>query len=410
MNLWNIIDIVNLSIFITVFTIRFKLRADVGKMVFQTETRFVQMFSLAELNSLANILNAVNVVLSFLKTIKYLGRVKVLSGLIATLKFAAVPTVWFFFVFGVIYVGFSIAFFAAFSADTYQYRDQRASMSTLFRMVLYQFEFEALEDANPIIGSILFFIFNTLMVLIMSNIFISIVDESYQKARIEVKEGRLDYLNSSLMHLTGRIVKTFQKMLGHYSDNVEKFRTLGRNIHSVPALTADQKDDVRNTVKEIVERGERELMHDILLLFHFDVTRVMRADDYDLLKSRIAEHKQEKLDLLAATFGKEVFWENDEEATEEKVVLTTADKDRLKNLANQRRRSMHADAQQAVTSEKLTVNIDRTWRSLDALAASGCYPRLDLSKWVTCDAFGTEKPFNLGEFGDIQASESSSDS
>ena len=381
LNFWNIVDLVNITIFFVVFAIRFKLRADIGNVSLVTETQFMQMFSVADQYALSNYLNAANIMMTFFKTIKYLGRIQTLSVLIRTISIAVAPCFWFFVVFGIIYVGFSLSFVLAF-ADTYDFRDNASSLMSLFRMLIYQFNYFAMQRSQQYLAPILFLIYNTAMVLVLSNIFISIIDESYQKARVLVYKGRVDYLNSSLKHLFQRVVRKVESVTGAQSDTLDKFRMLGKSIFQSPSLSNEERDEVRQMVQEILEKQDLELIHDVLIAFHNDVTRVMRQDDLELLKVRIKEVHAERLQALSDHYGENTFWSKGVSEPEDTTILTCTDKQNLRYAANERKESFLKGRQLVKRIATLEEQLSEQMAILNILARSGAVQNLDLDIWI----------------------------
>ncbi|KAJ9442007.1 Polycystin-2 [Diplonema papillatum] len=296
LNLWNIVDLANIIIFVVVFGMRFKLRSDIQDIDLRQETQFIQFFPLSEQFAIVDQMNAGNVMLSFIKTMKYLGRIRALSSLVRTLVNAATPLLYFMAFFGIVYLGFSVAFLLAFGKDLYDFRTISASYMTLLRVVLGSFDYGALKASNHIMAPLLFLVYNTFVGLIILNIFISILDIAYGTARVEVQNGRTDYLNSSLRVLFRRVLYSYRMCIGKKDMVMEQVLSLTRNILKVTTLTKAQRDQLRGFMKTVVEEDDKELLYEVLRAFHQDVNRVMRGDDYHMLMMTVKDvaKKQEE--------------------------------------------------------------------------------------------------------------------
>ena len=59
-------------------------------------------------------------------------------------------------------------------------------MMSLFRALLGDFEYAEMERVDPLVGPLLFVTFMLLVVFVLVNMFIAILAEAYEKAKIEV--------------------------------------------------------------------------------------------------------------------------------------------------------------------------------------------------------------------------------
>ena len=109
-------------------------------------------------------------------------------------------------IFLLVYVGFALAFLSTFGGELPQYRDLITSAVSMFRALLGQFHYEEgphyfdywdMEKANPL-APLLFFLFTVFTVLMLVNMFISILDSAYVQANNEAQGRSFDFLNSAL--------------------------------------------------------------------------------------------------------------------------------------------------------------------------------------------------------------------
>eukprot|EP01063_Lacrimia_lanifica_P030784 TRINITY_DN4962_c0_g1_i1.p1 TRINITY_DN4962_c0_g1~~TRINITY_DN4962_c0_g1_i1.p1 ORF type:complete len:1069 (+),score=408.04 TRINITY_DN4962_c0_g1_i1:114-3320(+) len=292
-NVWNLLDFANVAIFVIVLGLKFKLRSDVGRMSFRDETRYIQLFPVAAVLSLSQSLNSVNIVLMFVKTMKYIGRIKALSILVRTLGTAVVPTCWFLVLFWMLYAGYMFAFHISFAADSFGYKDPSSTLMSLFRMSLGIFEYESLRMTDIYLAPVMFVLYNIVVVVILCNIFISIIDESYGQARWEIQQGRTDYLNSALKLIIGQLQYKWQVFTGTQSSLLDKFSTLVRNIAGVEHLSEEERSMLRIMAKDTLEAMDIELMYEVLMVFNFNPKRVMRLEDHRIFCMTL-EHVREQ--------------------------------------------------------------------------------------------------------------------
>jgi len=128
----------------------------------------------------------VNAVVTWLKILKYLNLFPHLSMLSITLRNAAYPAVSFSVMFGIVFCSCGQAFLLAFGPNLRDYSTFGKSIMSLFRALLGDFDYPSLEDADPVVGPILFTIFIFLVLFVLLNMFIAILTEAYEKAKVEV--------------------------------------------------------------------------------------------------------------------------------------------------------------------------------------------------------------------------------
>eukprot|EP01065_Artemidia_motanka_P003489 TRINITY_DN1166_c3_g1_i1.p1 TRINITY_DN1166_c3_g1~~TRINITY_DN1166_c3_g1_i1.p1 ORF type:complete len:1057 (+),score=210.70 TRINITY_DN1166_c3_g1_i1:117-3287(+) len=294
-DVWNVIDFVNITIFIVVFGYRYKMRFDLAAVEIRTETQFIQFYPIAWQQSFVKYLNSFNVIFSFMKLVKYLGKIRVLGRLMATMRISIVPLVNLLGIVALLLLGFSLAFMLAFGGDVYDYRDLGYAMVSLFRMWTGKGEFDwaGLEDSNEPLADILYLSFTICMCFVITYVVVAVICEAHAAAGIEVKRERVDYLNSALK----LILRNIRNWLNRYfrgSENLLRMKMLLVNLQQVPNLKRDQRDDVRAFHRQMDDEPDEELMHEILKAFHHDVNRVMRMEDYTLLTTTVIRHKREK--------------------------------------------------------------------------------------------------------------------
>jgi hypothetical protein len=158
----------------------------------------------------------VNMFLNWMKLPLYLNWIPQFSLLFRTFNHAMKPIAAFIVVFFIVFIGFAFSHAILFNMEVYEFRDLWASSLNLFRMLMGDLDGEALFLSDPIMGPIIYCLFVCFCVLVVFNILISILMDSYSEAMEELKElqktEELDlfrsftfYLQSGaiLRHLTG---------------------------------------------------------------------------------------------------------------------------------------------------------------------------------------------------------------
>eukprot|EP01012_Entosiphon_sulcatum_P035623 TRINITY_DN4523_c0_g1_i1.p1 TRINITY_DN4523_c0_g1~~TRINITY_DN4523_c0_g1_i1.p1 ORF type:complete len:1302 (+),score=179.66 TRINITY_DN4523_c0_g1_i1:96-4001(+) len=288
---WNFLEFWNLLIFAVVVAYRFKLRVDYSRVAFGPQNLFHNIYPLVWQAGTAGYFNSLNMLMTYVKILKYLGRIRTLAILVRTLRYAAVEVGRFLLFFFVLYIGASLAFFLCFGPDVYAFRDWLTSGTTLFRALLLQFDYPSLKDSNSILAPVLFNAFMLVMVLMLANVFISILDHAYVRSNSESKANVYDFLNSSLKLLFHQWQRGFRCC----APNTLLDRTLELldGIATVPELSKDELDDVRLFHKEMSDRPDAEVMTAVVKGFAGRrITARYYYSDYRLLHQIVMTHRE----------------------------------------------------------------------------------------------------------------------
>jgi hypothetical protein len=95
----------------------------------------------------------------------------------------------FFFAF----IAFGLFAFSVFGTELNDYSTFQRTMVTQFSMTLGDFDFEALVMTNPLLGPLYFFGFVGMNVLILMNIFLAIINDSYAEVQEEEADTKNEY-------------------------------------------------------------------------------------------------------------------------------------------------------------------------------------------------------------------------
>ena len=122
--------------------------------------------------------------LKFLKLIRFNHRIFLFTKTLCT---SAMPLLSFMVVFFIFYIAYSFLFYSFFGAILEEYRSFPATVETLFNTVMGGFDFEILRDNNRYFGPIIFFSFMMIMVMILMNVFLTILMDAFAEVQEEAE-------------------------------------------------------------------------------------------------------------------------------------------------------------------------------------------------------------------------------
>jgi len=179
---WEVIHVVNIIFFIySLYTRgRWYLTPEVWDFrVSNLVLSFPNLFPFAMYTKYLSDLTALNVFLSFFKLFKFMRLNVQLNVLWLTLTRASSILFGFCLMCLLIFAGFSFMGFVIFGAQMRTYYTPWASASTLFQMLLGDFDYEGISYVNQSVAAFFFYLYMVVVFLTMINIFISILQESY---------------------------------------------------------------------------------------------------------------------------------------------------------------------------------------------------------------------------------------
>ena len=118
--------------------------------------------------------------MKFLKLLRFNQRINSLG---LTLMNCIKELLAFGMIFGILWFAFIQLMYLFFSKDVYGYSTIIRSMETSFAIMLGKFEVQPLIKSNSFFGPVFFMVYNLVMVLMLLNIFISIVTDSFEMVR-----------------------------------------------------------------------------------------------------------------------------------------------------------------------------------------------------------------------------------
>ena len=118
--------------------------------------------------------------MKLLKLIRFNHRIYLFTQ---TISRAAMPLLSFLIVFAIFYIAYSILFYALFGPVLVEYSSFLTTIKTLFNTVMGAFDFEIIRENNRLFGPIIFFSFMMIMVMILMNVFLTILMDSFAEVQ-----------------------------------------------------------------------------------------------------------------------------------------------------------------------------------------------------------------------------------
>jgi uncharacterized membrane protein YgcG len=252
---WSRVDLAKYFFFLVVMGLRANLIAKLwylsDDLAYDNGRTFLSLTSVSSTYSWTEAASALNCIVTFLKVFKYLRPIKKLALFTETLRLASGDMAYMCVIIAVILLAFGSSFHLAFGPDVKAYVNLPTSMLSLFRATLGDFDLDALVYANYALGPFLFILFIFLVFFVVLSMFLSIVDESYDRVRTDLEA--LDALGDAGRPNLERDLTRFATELSRGTRGLLTALT-GLNFHREAAKIAPENDNSVSTT-ELVALG-----------------------------------------------------------------------------------------------------------------------------------------------------------
>ncbi|CAH8572053.1 unnamed protein product [Schistosoma mattheei] len=190
-SVWNSLDIIIIliSIVCAAFNIyRTIIVINLLESILHNPNEFAnfQMLSIWQVNF--NFAISITVFLAWVKLFKYISFNKTMTQLSSTLGSCAKDLAGFAIMFFIVFFSFAQLGYLAFGTQAKDFSSFITVVYTLFRIILGDFDFNALETANRVFGPIYFIVYVFFVFFVLINMFIAIINETYSSVKSDLEK------------------------------------------------------------------------------------------------------------------------------------------------------------------------------------------------------------------------------
>uniref|UniRef100_A0A8C2WHB1 Polycystic kidney disease 2 n=1 Tax=Cyclopterus lumpus TaxID=8103 RepID=A0A8C2WHB1_CYCLU len=221
-SLWNCLDVLIVVLSVVAIIMNITRTAMVGnrlKGLLENHNAHPSFEPLANLQIQFNNMAAVIVFFSWIKLFKFINFNKTMSQLSGTMSRCAKDLVGFAIMFFIIFLAYAQLAYLVFGTQVNDFSTFQASIFTQFRIILGDFEFSEIEEANPVLGPIYYTTFVFFIFFILMNMFLAIINDTYSEVKADMSQQR------SEMEMTDLLKKVLNYMYhSFWRDDLEKER------------------------------------------------------------------------------------------------------------------------------------------------------------------------------------------
>uniref|UniRef100_A0A3P8UHS9 Polycystin 2 like 1, transient receptor potential cation channel n=1 Tax=Amphiprion percula TaxID=161767 RepID=A0A3P8UHS9_AMPPE len=302
-SIWNILDIVviMLAIVAIIFNIFRTVKVDnlLGKLLEQPGI-YADFEFLAFWQTQYNNMNAVNLFFAWIKVFKYISFNKTMTQLSSTLGRCAKDILGFAIMFFIVFFAYAQLGYLLFGTEVESFSTFGKCIFTQFRIILGDFDYDAIDRANRVLGPIYFITYVFFVFFVLLNMFLAIINDTYSEVKEELSSQKDE------LQFTDIIKQSYMKTFMKLKLKKEKISDVQKALHSGSGEI--EFNDFRDTLKEM---GHAD--HEITAAFSQfdrDGNQILDEDEQERMKIELRQKRDAlsaELNNLGMNYGKELF-------------------------------------------------------------------------------------------------------
>ncbi|XP_015235701.1 PREDICTED: polycystic kidney disease 2-like 1 protein [Cyprinodon variegatus] len=300
-SIWNILDIVIilLAIVAIIFNVFRTVKVDnlLGSLLEQPDI-YADFEFLAFWQTQYNNMNAVNLFFAWIKIFKYISFNKTMTQLSSTLGRCAKDILGFAIMFFIVFFAYAQLGYLLFGTEVESFSSFVKCIFTQFRIILGDFDYDAIDRANRVLGPIYFVTYVFFVFFVLLNMFLAIINDTYSVVKEELASQKDD------LQITDLIKQSYMKTFMRLKLKKEKISDVQKALQSGSGEI--EFNDFRETLKEM-GHGDNEISA-AFTKFDRDGNRVLDADEQTRMKMELEEKRDAlnaELNNLGKNYGKE---------------------------------------------------------------------------------------------------------
>lgn len=294
-SIWNTLDV--LIILISYVCIAFNIyrQYKVGKILdelLQDQKTFADFEFLTYWQIQFNNVVAFAVFLAWIKIFKYVSFNKTMTQLSTTLSRCAKDVLGFSVMFMIVFLAYAQLGYLLFGSMVDDYKTFAISIFTLFRIILGDFDFNAILDAHRILGPIFFLTYVFFVFFVLLNMFLAIINDTYSEVKSDMSTQKSEF------ELGDYFKKSYEKMLDRL--NVKRDRIIDiQNALKSADVNKDGIIEFDEWRRDLKARGYTDVeIENVFSRYDSDGDRVLRDAEQRRFKSDLdAQENNLEMDI-----------------------------------------------------------------------------------------------------------------
>ncbi|GFS38919.1 polycystin-2 [Trichonephila inaurata madagascariensis] len=230
---------------------------------------------------------AVDIFIAWIKVFKYISFNKTMTQLSSTLSRCSKDIGGFAVMFFIVFFAFAQLGYLLFGSIVKEFSTFGTAVFTLLRLILGDFDFEALENANRVLGPIYFLSYIFFVFFVLMNMFLAIINDTYAEVKAEIAESNSEF------EIADFFKKGYNNILGKLGKR-DKIQDI-QNALRIADFDGDKKLSYQEVRQQLKARNLSEM--EIEMLFaKYDVDGNRELDEKEM-QQMFADLEGQKLQL-----------------------------------------------------------------------------------------------------------------
>ncbi|XP_028278433.1 polycystic kidney disease 2-like 1 protein [Parambassis ranga] len=329
-SIWNILDLVviMLAIVAIIFNIFRTVKVDklLSKLLNQPDI-YADFEFLAFWQTQYNNMNAVNLFFAWIKVFKYISFNKTMTQLSSTLGRCAKDILGFAIMFFIVFFAYAQLGYLLFGTEVESFSTFVKCIFTQFRIILGDFDYDAIDRANRVLGPIYFVTYVFFVFFVLLNMFLAIINDTYSEVKEELSSQKDE------LQITDIIKQSYMKTFTKLKLKKEKISDVQKALQSGSGEI--EFKDFRETLKEM-GHADYEISA-AFSRFDRDRNQILDKDEQERMKIELEEKRDAlsaELNNLGRNYEKELL-EKPPATSKEPKSQTAVDREQFLRLARQ---------------------------------------------------------------------------
>ncbi|XP_071808292.1 polycystin-2-like protein 1 isoform X3 [Asterias amurensis] len=236
---------------------------------------------------------AVVVFLAWIKVFKYISFNKTMNQLSSTLSRCAKDVGGFTIMFLIIFLAYAQLGYLLFGTQIKDFSTVENCIYTLFRIVLGDFNFHELEEAERALGPIFFMTYVFVVFFVLLNMFLAIINDTYSEVKADIANQKSEF------EISDYFKKGYEKMVGKLNFKRDKIADIQEALAHADA-NADQHLDFDEWRHELKCRGHADAeIEAVFAKYDVDGDRILDAEEQMKMAADLEGQKTDLNNQLA---------------------------------------------------------------------------------------------------------------
>uniref|UniRef100_A0A8C8ICF6 Polycystic kidney disease 2-like 1 protein n=1 Tax=Oncorhynchus tshawytscha TaxID=74940 RepID=A0A8C8ICF6_ONCTS len=283
-SIWNTLDVVVilLAIVAIVFNVFRTIKVDklLGKLLEQPGI-YADFEFLAFWQTQYNNMNAVNLFFAWIKVFKYISFNKTMTQLSSTLGRCAKDIMGFAIMFFIVFFAYAQLGYLLFGTEVNSFSTFVKCIFTQFRIILGDFDYDAIERANRVLGPIYFVTYVFFVFFVLLNMFLAIINDTYSEVKEELSSQKDE------LQITDIIKQSYMKTFMKLKLKKEKISDVQKVLRS--GSNKLEFKDFRETLKELGHADHE--ISEAFSKFDHDGNQILDQEEQERMKRELEEKR-----------------------------------------------------------------------------------------------------------------------